>query len=82
MKYILFLIFSTGAAPVTPEHHFAMNAEFDDRAVCEAAMEGFKNLQRYRVEALCLPKSVAGMSPEGRKRWEEKFPPGEYRPLR
>jgi len=75
MKYILFVLFTTGSAPVTPEHHFITNAEFDDRAVCEAALSGFKSIPRYRVEGFCAPKSSAGMRPEARKEWEEKFPP-------
>lgn len=75
MKAILFLFFTTGAAPVTPEHHFATTAEFDDRIICEAVLELVKkNSARYRVDGFCVPKGSAGLPPDVRQRLQEKFP--------
>lgn len=79
MKWILFLIFQTGAAPVTPEHHFTATMEFEDRIVCEALLERFKTFPRYRVDGYCLPTSKTALQPDVRRRIEEKFPPAEER---
>lgn len=75
MKYVLLVFFVTGSPPVTPEHHFATSAEFDDRVTCEAVLEGLRNSRRYRVDGICAPKGKEGLAPEARKRLEEKFPP-------
>lgn len=75
MKYILFVFFVSGAAPVTPEHHFATTAEFDDRATCEAVLDGLKKYRRYRADGFCAPKGAAGLKPEPREHYEKLWPP-------
>jgi hypothetical protein len=75
VKWILFLFVVTGSAPVTPEHHFATTAEFEDRATCEAMLDRFKKLPRYRVDGVCVPSSAEGLSPDTRRDYELRFPP-------
>jgi hypothetical protein len=74
-KWILFVFFSTGAAPITPEHYYAISAEFDDRAACEAVLDGLKNWRRHNPNGFCAPKSSAGLKPEMRDRFEKLWPP-------
>ncbi len=58
MKFILFLMLTTGAPPVTPEHWMLTAAEFDDEAACKAALQWFaKNSTRTRPNGVCLPKA-------------------------
>lgn len=73
MSYILFIIFSSGAAPITQEFKSIHFVEFDDRVVCEATIEAMKRLPRYTVDGYCLPKGKAGVSPDARKRIEDRL---------
>lgn len=74
VKWILFAFFTTGAAPVTPEHHFATTAEFDDRATCEAVLDGIKQMRLYRGNGFCAPKSFGGLKPETQEKFGKQWP--------
>jgi hypothetical protein len=75
VKYILFAFFVAGAAPVTPEHHFAATAEFDDRATCEAVLDGLKKMSRPRATGFCAPKGAEGLKPDAREHFQKLWPP-------
>jgi hypothetical protein len=75
VKWILFAFFSSGAAPVTPEHHFGLTAEFEDRTTCEAVLHEVKEMRRpYRGIGFCAPKGIDGLKPEMREKFEKLWP--------
>ena len=56
MKYVLILMLTGGAPPVTPGYHMLTSAEFDDFAACEFAVKEIKATATSRVVARCFPK--------------------------
>lgn len=75
-KWILFMVLTTGSAPVTPERSVAQVIEFDDRVMCEftrdAAATRFK---AWRVDiSFCAPKSSADLKKETKQEFLERFP--------
>ena len=70
MKWILIMFFSTGAAPITPEHYPIISGTFDDRIACTAAADNLgQTLKRgtwknFNAGFSCLPTSMDGWPPE------------------
>lgn len=76
-QWILFVFFATGAAPMTPEHHFGVTAEFNDRATCEAVLDGMKTMRLYRGNGFCAPKGFESLKPELQEKFGKQWPPAD-----
>ena len=72
MKYILILMLSRGAAPVTPEHYMLTTAEFDDREACELVIKQIKSAATSKVVAHCFPKGSKPAEPKVEPKAEGK----------
>lgn len=77
MKWMLFLVLTTGSPPTTPGHFVSQVIKFDDRLMCEGFLDDMRTRLRsqWRVDVgFCFPSSSSQLDADRLRGYAEKFP--------